>query len=368
MNRILFISMLAVLLLVGAACTPAQKKEAIPVEVGSGSAVTSEGKGKSGYDTLAERLQSPWAIDFAGDTIYVSEREGTIAKIADGKLERQTVSLDKPVKQIGEGGFLGFVLAPDFAKTKQAYAYHTYEDKGDEYNRIVLLEEAADGSSWTEKQALLERIPGASVHNGGRLAIGPDNHLYATTGDASREKLAQDLNSLAGKILRMSMDGTAPSDNPFPDSLVYSYGHRNPQGLAWNSKGELISAEHGPSSIPGGHDELNRIEAGGNYGWPEIIGDEKKKGMITPVFHTGNDTLAPSGITINEHDEILVTGLRGQSLVRFSPDASSSQVMVTSEGRLRDVKIHKGMVYVITNNTDGRGDPGNTDDRLLRLK
>jgi len=368
MNRILLISMLAALLLVGAACTSAQKKDAEPVAVGGGSAVSPEGDSTPGYSVAAERLQSPWAIDFAGDTIYVSEREGTIAKIADGHLTRQTVRLDKPVKQIGEGGFLGFVLAPDFAKTKRAYAYHTYEERGDEYNRIVLLEEAADGSSWTEKQVLLEGIPGASVHNGGRLAIGPDNHLYATTGDASHEKLAQDLNSLAGKILRMSLDGTIPADNPFPDSPVYSYGHRNPQGLAWNSKGELISSEHGPSSVPGGHDELNRIEAGGNYGWPDIIGNETKKGMITPIFHTGSDTLAPSGISINEHDEILVTGLRGQSLVRFSPDASSSQVMVTSEGRLRDVKIYKGKVYVITNNTDGRGDPGNKDDRLLLLK
>ncbi|UVI31100.1 PQQ-dependent sugar dehydrogenase [Paenibacillus spongiae] len=368
MNRVMMIAMIAVLLLVGAACTSSQKKEVLPVDVGSGDAVTKEGSDTPGYEMVAERLKSPWAIDFAGDTIYVSEREGTIAKIAEGKLIRQQVRLNKPVKQIGEGGFLGFVLAPDYDKTKQAYAYHTYEEEGNEYNRIVVLEEASNGDSWTEKKTLLERIPGASVHNGGRLAIGPDNHLYITTGDASHEKLAQDRTSLAGKILRMSLDGTIPADNPFPDSLVYSYGHRNPQGLAWNSKGELISSEHGPSSIPGGHDELNRIEAGGNYGWPDIVGDETKKGMITPMFHTGSDTLAPSGIAVNELGEILVTGLRGQSLVRFSPDASSSQVMVTSEGRLRDVKIQGGSVYVITNNTDGRGKPGEKDDRLLRLK
>ncbi|MFC0331606.1 PQQ-dependent sugar dehydrogenase [Paenibacillus sepulcri] len=325
-----------------------------------------EGDGGAGYEVLAEGLQSPWAIDFSGDLIYVSERDGAIVQIKDGQMTRQKLQLSNPVKQEGEGGLLGFVLAADFASTKQAYIYYTYEQNSELFNRIAVIRENGE-AGWLEERILLDGIPGASNHDGGRLAVGPDNHLYITTGDAQREENAQDLNSLAGKILRMKTDGSVPEDNPFENSYVYSYGHRNPQGLAWNDQGELYSSEHGPSAVPGGHDELNRIEPGLNYGWPEVIGDETKEGMTPPVYHTGDSTLAPSGMTANAEGEWLVTGLRGESLLKFSPDASTNEVVVRSEGRLRDVKIHDGAVYVITNNTDGRGNPAGQDDRLLRL-
>ncbi|TYP68366.1 PQQ-dependent sugar dehydrogenase [Paenibacillus methanolicus] len=337
---------------------PAQET-AVNVENGSDTAA---------YEVLAENLNTPWAIAMAQDAVYISERGGAVVKVQAGNQSRQHVKLGKPVKEEGEGGLLGFALAPDFETSRQAFAYHTYEEGRERLNRIVLLREDDDGKGWSEQRELLGGIPGAANHNGGRLAFGPDGYLYATTGDAQDEASAQERASLAGKILRIKRDGSVPADNPFPGSPVYSYGHRNPQGIAWDQGGVLYSSEHGPSGSPGGHDELNRITAGGNYGWPDIIGDEQKEGMIAPLYHTGEDTLAPSGMAADASGQLLVTGLRGQSLVRFASDGMRKETLVRSEGRLRDAAVKDGVVYVITNNTDGRGEPGNNDDRLLRLK
>lgn len=314
---------------------------------------------------LAERLRVPWAIAFDGDTIYISERGGNIVTIEGKTTTRKSVHLRKNVHNDGEGGFLGFVLTPDFSQTKQAYAYHTYVKGGEVLNRVVLLEEKGDG--WEEVKVFIENIPGSFIHDGGRMAISPDNHLYITTGDSGRGELAQNLHSLAGKILRMTLDGRVPADNPFPGSYVYSYGHRNSQGIAWNDKGEMYNSEHGPSGDPEGYDEINIIKAGGNYGWPEIIGDEQQEGMITPIYHTGEAAIAPSGVAMDGENRLLVATLRGQKLYRYDPQDKKMKTLLENEGRLRDVKIHNGIIYVITNNTDGRGSPAENDDRLLRL-
>jgi glucose/arabinose dehydrogenase len=320
-------------------------------------------KPASEYQVIAKNLQTPWAIDFNGEQIYISERVGTIVKIDGSKITRQQVKLDKAVKPGGEGGFLGFLLAPNFAATKQAYAYHTYEEAGKTLNRVVILQENEDG--WKEVMPLLEGIPGSLNHNGGRLAIGPDHNLYITTGDSTNDDLAQDLTSLGGKILRMTLDGKIPQDNPFANSYVYSYGHRNPQGIAWDSQGLMYSTEHGPSGSPGGHDEINRIESGKNYGWPMIIGDEKKDGMVNPIYQTGETAIAPSGISINADDQLLIAALRGQKLFNYDPKSNKLNVILENQGRLRDVKIHNGKTYIITNNTDGRGGPQSIDDDML---
>ncbi|MEI7025921.1 PQQ-dependent sugar dehydrogenase [Paenibacillus sp. y28] len=321
---------------------------------------------QAAFTVLAEKLRVPWGIQFHGDTIYISEREGNIVAVQDMQMTRLPVKLSKAVFAQGEGGFLGLVLAPDFASSGQAYAYHTYRENGNVLNRVVLLKK--QGDSWSEAGALLEDIPGSVTHNGGRLAIGPDRQLYITTGDAGKEQLAQDLSSTAGKILRMTLDGQIPADNPFPNSLVYSYGHRNPQGLAWNSKGALYSSEHGPSGTPGGHDEMNRIEPGKNYGWPVIIGDQEHPDMVKPLYHSGETAIAPSGITFAGDSKLLVSALRGQRLFMLDTDTHKLTAVLEKGGRLRDVQIHEGRTYVITNNTDGRGTPSEQDDRLLLLK
>jgi glucose/arabinose dehydrogenase len=318
-----------------------------------------------GYEVIAKKLQAPWSIDFAHEVIYISERNGTIVRLEGSAFLRQKVKLDKAVNQVGEGGFLGFLLAPDYTTTKQAYAYHTYKEEGNTYNRVVLLQESAEG--WHEIKPLLERIPGSNVHNGGRLAYGPDHNLYITTGDSSKGELSQDLRSLGGKILRMTLEGKVPQDNPFADSYVYSYGHRNSQGIAWDAQGLMYETEHGPSGSPGGHDEINLIEPGKNYGWPTIIGDEKHEGMINPLYHTGDPAIAPSGISIGADNQILIAALRGEKLFKYDPKTKQMQVLLENEGRLRDVKIHNGKIYLITNNTDGRGVPSDEDDRLLLL-
>jgi glucose/arabinose dehydrogenase len=318
-----------------------------------------------GFQIIAKKLQAPWAIDFNGEIIYISERNGAIVKIDGAAFTRQKLTLNKAVNQVGEGGFLGFLLAPDYSTTKQAYAYHTYKEEGNTYNRVVLLQENAEG--WQEIKTLIERIPGSNVHNGGRLAFGPDHYLYITTGDSSKGELSQDLKSLGGKILRMTLDGAIPQDNPFPDSYVYSYGHRNSQGIAWDAEGQMYETEHGPSGSPGGHDEINRIEPGKNYGWPTVIGDEKQEGMINPLYHTGDTAIAPSGISIGSDNQILIAALRGEKLFKYDPRTKQMNVILENQGRLRDVKIHNGKTYLITNNTDGRGVPSEEDDRLLLL-
>jgi glucose/arabinose dehydrogenase len=317
------------------------------------------------FQVIAKKLQAPWAIDFNGENIYISERNGAVVKIDGATFTRQKLKLTKAVNHVGEGGFLGFLLAPDYSTTKQAYAYYTYKEDGNTYNRVVLLQESAEG--WQEIKVFIERIPGSNAHNGGRLAYGPDHNLYITTGDSTKGELAQDIKSLGGKILRMTLDGAIPQDNPFANSYVYSYGHRNSQGIAWDSQGQMYETEHGPSGSPGGHDEINRIEPGKNYGWPTIIGDEKHEGMVNPLYHTGDPAIAPSGIVINSDDQILIAALRGQKLFKYDPKSNQMNVILENQGRLRDVKIHNGKIYVITNNTDGRGVPSDNDDRLLLL-
>ncbi|MCZ6583008.1 MAG: PQQ-dependent sugar dehydrogenase, partial [Thaumarchaeota archaeon] len=224
---------------------------------------------------------------------------------------------------------------------------------------------------------LVDKIPGSIIHDGGRLKFGPDEKLYITTGDAGNADSAQDLNSLGGKILRINQDGTIPSDNPFADSPVFSYGHRNPQGLDWDPvTGKLVSTEHGGFA----HDEINIVEAGKNYGWPKVIGGEHDPDFVDPILHTGDDTWAPSGATFYDSDNIpewenkyFVATLRGNHLRMLDLDVESNQV-VSSEalfsnfGRLRDASMGPdGNLYILTSNQDGRGSPAKNDDKILRI-
>jgi glucose/arabinose dehydrogenase len=219
-------------------------------------------------------------------------------------------------------------------------------------------------------------MAGGSIHDGGRLKFGPDGKLYYTIGETGNSGLAQDLARLNGKILRLNPDGTVPADNPFDSSFVFTYGNRNPEGLAWQpGTGRLYETEHGSSA----HDEVNYIEAGKNYGWPVITGTESRQDMVTPILQSGSDTWAPSGATFVVggpwDGSFVFAGLNGQALYRLVLDKSDPRKVVSLDrlfagrfGRLRDVvQAPDGALYILTNNRDGRGNPGPGDDKILRL-
>ncbi|SER93608.1 PQQ-dependent sugar dehydrogenase [Salisediminibacterium halotolerans] len=311
-------------------------------------------------ETVASDLEVPWSLAIADDLYIMPSRDGHIIEVQDNETEQTELETSDPIAHEGEGGLLGFILAEDESEVLRGFAYYTYSGETELKNRIVALEK--QNGTWAETDILLDQIPGSRIHNGGRLALGPDGYLYATAGDANVPDLAQDKTNLAGSILRLTPDGDVPDDNPYDDSYVYSYGHRNAQGLAWNSEEELYSSEHGPTA----QDEINIIEAGNNYGWPEIEGDESADGLEDPAIHSGNETWAPSGTAFYE-DVLLVTGLRGESLYAYDEEAGEMATVFDGEGRLRDVKTDGEYVYLLTNNTDGRGSPGDDDDRLLRL-
>lgn len=346
MKRLLFAGVILL-----AACSPDKEVESTETVATSGD-----------YQVLAEQLQIPWSINKIDDTFYISERTGTIMKITNDKQSRQKVNLHKPLATAAEAGLLGFVLAPDFSESNKAFAYYTYKDDEGQFNRIITLK--LDHDVWKEEETLLDKIPSGSYHHGGRLKLGPDGKLYATTGDAAENpEIAQDVNSLGGKILRLNLDGSIPEDNPFPKSYVYSYGHRNPQGLAWTEDGKMYASEHGPTA----YDEINFIKKAGNYGWPALKGDETKAGLEAPLFHSGEDqTWAPSGMDY-ENGKLYVATLRGSAVRAFDLEAGTTQVFISGFGRIRDVLIEDGTLYLISNNTDGRGTPAEQDDRLYQV-
>lgn len=301
---------------------------------------------------IASGLDTPWSINKIKDEFYISERPGTVAHVdGTGEVTHQPVEFSDSLSNAAEAGFLGFVLAEDFEDTAQAYGYYVYERDGNSYNKIARFQ--LDNGIWKETDVLLEGIPTGNVHHGGRLEIGPDGALYATVGDASEPDLAQDMGSVNGKILRLNDDD---------EFLIYSSGHRNPQGIAWDS-GTMYASEHGQSA----NDEINIIEEGNNYGWPIIEGTEEQDGLETPFYTTGSDdTWAPSGIDVMD-GLLYVAALRGTALQII--DLESGEVVDSIEGfgRIRDVYTDGEDVYFITNNTDGRGTPSEGDDKLYRL-
>ncbi len=319
--------------------------------------------------SVAINLKIPWDLDFFPDgSIIFTERPGKVYVIDQetGLLKEPILTLDN-VEHIGEGGLLGIALHPSFKDTGFVYLYYTYKKEDEIFNRVVRYK--MDNSyivDVTQKKIIIDKIPGARTHNGGRIDFGPDENLYVTTGDAAQPKLSQDMSSLAGKILRVKDDGKIPSNNPFNDSPVYSLGHRNPQGLAWDSDGNLWSTEHGAIA----KDELNLIEAGKNYGWPIIEGDETHPNMESPILQSGRDTWAPSGATYY-NGSIYFAGLRGQTLYQAKIDSDSVELFTHFDrefGRLRSVFLGPdNNLYVLTSNRDGRGVPVSIDDQIIRI-
>ena len=314
-------------------------------------------------EIIQSNLRVPWEIVFLPDgDMLVTERAGVLKRF--GKTNAN-IKIDG-VRQAGEGGLLGMVLHPDFEKNNFVYLYFTTSNLT---NKVVRYKLGAE--SLAEPQTIIENIPGANNHDGGRIAFGPDNKLYITTGDAQVESRAQDTNSLAGKLLRLNDDGSTPSDNPF-NNAVYSYGHRNPQGLGWDKDGQLWATEHGRSGSQTGLDELNLIEKGKNYGWPVIQGDQTKPGMETPKQNSGpTTTWAPADIAI-VGNVLYFSGLRGESLYQTTLDGQSAAKLTANfakqYGRIRALAIHDGYLYFSTSNQDGRGSPRPNDDKIYRFK
>ncbi|GIN23083.1 PQQ-dependent sugar dehydrogenase [Siminovitchia fordii] len=356
MKKIVSVYMVLILLLVG--CSPNQQQDAGHNNNEQNSPPSQQENDE--LEVIAENLDVPWSIEKNNNTYYLTERSGSIAKIENGEMERHSVELEKDLATAAEAGLLGFVLAPDFQESNLAYAYYTYVDSSGQFNRIITLH--LEDNVWREESVLLDKIPSGDYHHGGRLKIGPDEKLYATAGDASESDKAQDLNSLGGKILRMNLDGTIPNDNPFSDSYVYSYGHRNPQGITWLPDGTLYTSEHGNSA----NDEINKIDPGQNYGWPIIEGIEEQDGMVSPLFTSGEDTTwAPSGID-NSNGKLYVAALRGSAILEFDLETGKYREVITGLGRIRDVQIEDNYLYFISNNSDGRGNPQENDDKLYR--
>lgn len=317
--------------------------------------------------SLAQNLSTPWEIAFLPDgTILITERGGDLV-VLDGEKENRITIAD--VYEQGESGLLGLAIHPNFEDNRLIYLYLSYATSSGIRNRVESYR-LEDGQI-SDKRILIDDIPGAANHDGGRIEFGPDGLLYITTGDAQNPDSAQDINSLSGKILRLNDDGSIPSDNPF-NNPVYSYGHRNPQGLAWDEEGRLWSTEHGPSGFGSGYDELNLIEIGGNYGWPVIQGDQTREGMNSPRLHSGgNETWAPGDLEIVD-GQAWFTGLRGSTLYSVPLDninlENLNRHFVNQYGRLRAIRFGPdGLLYVGTSNRDGRGSTNANDDQIFKI-
>jgi glucose/arabinose dehydrogenase len=315
---------------------------------------------RESIEVIAEDLDIPWEVAFlpSGEAL-VTERTGTL-KLIGG--QERAFNIDG-VEHVGEGGLLGVVLHPDYAENNWIYLYFTTRESGQLSNNIVRFE--LRDNKLSKDTDILTGIPASSNHNGGRMAFGPDKYLYVGTGDAANASLAQDTESLAGKILRLRDSGVPAPNNPFGNE-VYSYGHRNVQGMAWDKDDKLWATEHGPSA----HDEINLITSGSNYGWPTITGDQTSSGMKAPVRHSGADeTWAPSGMTYTG-GSLFFGGLRGQSLYQAKVDGQNLNLKAhfrSEYGRIRTAVAHRDSIYILTSNTDGRGSPSSGDDKLVRL-
>lgn len=316
---------------------------------------------------MVSKLEVPWDMSLLknGNVIF-TQRNGKLFEYSSlsGELTELKVNY-RNLEVIGEGGLLGMAVDPEFDKNSLIYLYYTCLVDGELSNRVDSF--VYDGESVVRKSVLVDGIPASEHHNGGRMVFGLDGKLYIATGDTTSSGLSQDINSLAGKILRVDPIMGVPADNPFVGSFVYSYGHRNIQGLTWDNDGNLWATEHGPD----GEDELNLIQKGGNYGWPLTGDDLVDVGAISPFLSSGVNTWAPAGMT-TKGSLVYFAGLAGRAIYRV--DVSTKQIkelFLGKYGRLRDIEydVERKGFWMLTSNRDGRNkNPDKDDDRLLFIE
>ena len=367
--------------------SPTPEGSEVPLPAAPSSAPTPSGSPQGGgrlerpgppqvVETVAQDLAVPWGLDFFpnGDAL-VTERDSTrvLRVTGERRVVQEVGTLDAAAPE-GEGGALGLVISPDYPGDRGVYFYLTTATD----NRIVRAE--LEGGVLGTPEVLLDGIPRGTIHDGGRLEFGPDGYLYASTGETGDPDLAQDRDSLAGKILRITPEGDPAPGNPF-DSPVWSWGHRNVQGLAFDDRGRLWASEYGSDTA----DELNLVEAGGNYGWPLVEGvapaDAPGRDLVDPALTWSPEDASPSGLAYAD-GALWMGALRGERLWRVPVTGSMSGsaadaaeavgrargFLVGDLGRIRSVgAAPDGSLWITTSNRDGRGEPVEEDDRILRV-
>ncbi|MDM9381649.1 PQQ-dependent sugar dehydrogenase [Chlorogloeopsis sp. ULAP01] len=359
--------------------TAAQTQACTYVKDGFGS----QGQVKVRVEEVVTGLEVPWGIAFLpGGDMLVTERPGRVRLVRNGKLQQAPVNTVR-VTDSGEGGLLGIAAHPDFANNRFFYLYYTVDKNGSPVNRVERWRLSTDGVKASRDRIIIDDIPAAIYHNGGRLRFGPDGMLYIGTGDEQDPRSSQNIDSLAGKILRLTPDGQVPKDNPFPNNPVFITGIRNTQGFDWPNKSTLWVTDHGPSGDLGrtGHDEVSVAKAGDNLGWPTIYGCESQQGMVIPSL-TWQQAVPPGGAAIYTGNAIpewkgnLIIGTLGsRHLHRVVFDSANPDRVQLHEvyfqnqfGRLRDVVMGlDGELYVTTSNCDGRGSCPQGGDKILRI-
>ena len=333
-------------------------------------------------ETWVTDLRIPWELVFLpnGDAL-ITERPGRILRIPKGTSNPVTY-VEIAAHHDGDSGLMGMALHPDFERKPYVYVMYSYTQNGRQQTRIQRIKH--QGTHGNLDIVLLDELSALRYHIGGRIAFGPDRMLYIGTGDVGNPPVSQDLNSLDGKILRLQPDGQIPSDNPFPNSPVFSYGHRVVQGLAWDPRtGALFNSEHGPSGAEKEgkvrhRDEINRVFAGGNYGWPKIVGAPGLEGFHDPVVMWKNNSVPPGGMTFYKED-LFVATLASQALIRIVFDEGYHVRRIERwfaltpragiYGRIREVTVGPdGHLYICTSNTDGRAELRPHDDKILKIK
>src|SRR5689334_24613798 len=334
-------------------------------------------------ETVIPNLEVVWSIVWTPDNrMLFTERPGRVRVFENGKLRPEPLFVVPDVEPRGESGLMSIALHPQFASNHLLYLSYAYNSNGQQV-RVVRYRETPSG--FVDRKVIIEGIPAAQFHAGCRLRFGPDGKLYITTGDATERELAQQLNSLAGKTLRLKDDGTVPQDNPFVGQQnarpeIWTYGHRNSQGMDWQPGSNLMfQTEHGPSGFdgPGGGDEVNIVERSKNYGWPLIHHTQTRAGLESPLLEYTPACAPASGMFYRGSAFPKFKGnfffgcLRGEMLIRVALDGRKvlgQEGVVKDYGRIRDVaEGPDGYIYFSTSNRDGRGKPAEDDDRIMRL-